>query len=166
MLPITASPEYRKELVGMMQTSSDAFVEACRAASDPFKPLEEGGWNTHQIAAHVRDTDAQVYGMRIRRSASEQNPLFPNFDGDAWMAEHYNREEPLEAILGEFSSSIASLTNLLGSLKDEDWSRPSRHETQGDFVLQTWVERAVKHIKEHLETVRNAGSSQSRPAAA
>jgi hypothetical protein len=155
-MALTASPAYRTELIETMQSSADAFVAACRAAGDPFRPLEEGGWNTHQIAVHVRDTDAQVYGMRIRRSATEDNPLFPNFDGDAWMAEHYNAEEPLDSVLDQFSTSIGSLTALLGSLPDEAWNRPSRHETMGDFVLQTWVERALKHIKEHLETVQKA----------
>lgn len=157
-MALTASPEYRKELVDMMQSSADAFAAACRAASDPFRPLEEGGWSTHQIAAHVRDTDAQVYGMRIRRSAGEDNPLFPNFDGDAWMAEHYNPGEPLGSILDEFSTSIGSLTALLRSLSDADWNRPSRHESMGDFVLQTWVERALRHIKEHLDTVQKAAA--------
>lgn len=149
--------DYRKRLIDQIGLSADAFCAACRAVAEPFEPVEVGGWNTHQIAAHVRDVDAQVYGMRIRRSAAEDNPLFPNFDQDVWIAGHYHPEEPLETILGELSTSITSLVDMLRALPDPAWSRPSRHETNGDFVLQTWVERALAHLKEHLETAEKAG---------
>ena len=148
--------DYRQHLIDEIANSTEAFCAACRAVSDPFQPLEAGGWNTHQIAVHVRDVDAQVYGMRIRRSVTEENPLFPNFDQDAWIAEHYDPDEPLNPILDELSASVTDLVRLLRSLPDPAWSRPSRHELTGDFVLQTWVKRALSHLKEHLETVEKA----------
>ena len=43
-------------------------------------------WNVHQVAVHTRDVDKLVYGLRARRTAVEDNPEFPNFDGDAYMA--------------------------------------------------------------------------------
>jgi hypothetical protein len=155
-MALTESPEYRNELAAALQASAEAFVAACLAVTDPFKPLEQDGWNAHQIAVHVRDVQAQVYGMRIRRSVAEENPLFPNYDGDAWMAEHYNPQEPIANILTDFSKDAASLAELLHGQPDSAWSRPSRHETQGDFVMQTWVERALAHIREHLETIHKA----------
>jgi hypothetical protein len=155
-IPLTETPEYHEELVAAIRGSTDAFIDACNAVADPFKPIEEGGWNTHQVAAHVREVEANVYGMRIRRSIDEDNPLFPNYDGDAWMAEHYDAQEPLAKILAEFLDDAAELSALLRSQPETVWSRPSRHETNGDFVLQTWVERALAHIREHLETVQEA----------
>jgi len=147
--------DYRQRLIDEIAVSAKTFCAACRAVAEPFEPVEAGGWNTHQIAAHVRDVDAHAYGMRIRRSVAEDNPLFPNFDQEAWWAAgHYHPEEPLESILGEITTSITSLVQMLRSLPDPAWSRPSRHETNGDFVMQTWVERALAHLKEHLETVR------------
>jgi hypothetical protein len=153
----TSEPHhYRQDLIDQIGATAEAFCAACRAGREPYKPVEPGGWNTHQLAAHVRDVDAQVYGMRIRRSADEDNPLFPNFEQEAWMAEHYHPDEPLDSILDQLSASIAGLTGLLHSLPDEAWSRPSRHEVNGDFVLQTWVERSLGHLKEHLETAEKA----------
>lgn len=148
--------DHRQHLIDQIGASAEAFCAACRAVSDPFEPVEPGGWNTHQLAAHVRDVDAQVYGMRIRRSAAEENPLFPNFDGDAWIAGHYHPDEALDSILDELSASITGLTGLLRSLPDPAWSRPSRHETNGDFILQTWVERSLAHLQEHLDTAEKA----------
>jgi len=146
----------RQQLIDEIAASAEAFCAACRAVVKPFEPVEAGGWNTHQLAVHVRDVDAQVYGMRIRRSVAEENPLFPNFDQEAWIAEHYDPDEPLDSILEELSTSVTDLTGLLRSLPGPAWSRPSRHEINGDFVLQTWVERSLAHLKEHLETVEKA----------
>ena len=44
---------------------------------------------------------------------------------------------------------------MLRALPAEAWSRESRHATMGSgFTLQTWVERGLAHIEEHVETVR------------
>jgi hypothetical protein len=146
--------EYRKKLIARLGAATGEFVAACRAVKDPSHPLEPGGWNLHQVAAHVRDVDAQVYGMRIRRTAQESSPLFENFDADEWVKSHYDSSEPLEKILAQFEAGLRELTGWLATLPDETWSRVSRHQVYGEFTFQTWVERALAHIEEHLETVR------------
>jgi hypothetical protein len=70
------------------------------------------------------------------------------------MAEHYNANELLSEILNGFVESVESLAEMLRSLPDETWSRQSRHVTLGrGFTLQTWVERGLAHIQEHMESV-------------
>jgi hypothetical protein len=99
--------------------------------------------------------DKLVYGLRARRTALEDNPEFQNFDGDAYMAGHYDGNEPLDVMLNGLVESVESLAENLRSLPTEAWSRESRHATLGSgFTLQTWVERNLAHIQEHLETVR------------
>jgi hypothetical protein len=130
------------------------FRTASLAAKDPFVPLEEGGWNVHQVVAHTRDVDKLVYGLRARRTAEEDNPEFQNFDGDTYMAEHYNVTESLSEMLNGFVENIESLAEMLRALPDEAWARKSRHATLGSgFTLQTWVERGLAHIEEHVQTV-------------
>jgi hypothetical protein len=149
--------EYRSKLLDRLEAGADEFRAACLAVGDPFKAVDEGGWNTHQLAAHTRDVDKVVYGMRIRRTAQEDNPEFPNFDADEWIAANYNADEPLASILDELSASIKQTASMLRELPQEAWSRESSHVTYGGgFTLQTWVERALAHIQEHLETVQNS----------
>jgi hypothetical protein len=149
--------EYREKLIDKMATAAKDFRAACLAVTDPYAPLEEGGWNAHQVAVHTRDVDKLVYGLRARRTALEENPEFPNFDGDAYMAEHYDAGEPLDALLGGFVASVQSLAENLRALPPEAWSRESRHATLGHgFTLQTWVERDLAHIQEHLESVQKS----------
>lgn len=146
--------DYRKRLIEKLVNTAQEFRHASLAIKDPFKPLEEGGWNVHQVAVHTRDVDQLVYGLRARRTVQEDNPEFQNFDGEAYMAEHYNASESLSEMLDGFVENVESLAEMLRALPDEAWSRESRHATLGSgFTLQTWVERGLAHIQEHVETL-------------
>ncbi|NWG34646.1 MAG: DinB family protein [Chloroflexi bacterium] len=146
--------EYRARLIERLVSAAREFRTACLAVRDPFAPLE-GGWNVHQIATHTRDVHELVYGMRARRTAEEDNPEFQNFDGDTYMAEHYERDRPLQELLEGFVTSVEALAGRLADLPEEAWSRESRHAAFGSgFTLQTWVERGLAHIEEHLKTIK------------
>ncbi len=148
--------EYRKQLMDRLVASAREFRTACLAVKDSSAPIE-AGWNVHQLAVHTRDVDKFVYGVRARRTIKEDNPEFPNFDGDAYMAAHYDAKEPLQDILSGLVSSVEELTKMLRGLSSEGWTRASRHVTQGSgFTLQRWVERSLAHIEEHLATVKKA----------
>jgi hypothetical protein len=147
--------EYRRSLVDRLISSANEFRAACLKVQDIYTPLDQGGWNVHQIAAHVRDIDQLVYGTRARRTVVESNPVFSNFDGNAYMAEHYSAIEPLEEILDGFVNNVEALAQLLSDLPNAAWSRESRHATLGHgFTLQSWVERDLAHIEEHIKTVK------------
>ena len=149
--------EYRIKLIDKLAGEARAFREHCLTANDPFAPVELGGWNVHQIAVHVRDVDQLAYGLRARRTLTEDYPEFQSFDGDAHAREHYSADEPLEKLLAGFIQSVEDLADMLRDLPAEAWSRGSRHEKLGGgLTLQTWVERGLAHIEEHLETVKKA----------
>jgi len=146
--------EYRTQLINKLVSGTKEFREACLAVKDPHAPLDDG-WNVHQIAAHTRDVNDLVYGLRAKRTAQEDNPEFENFDGDAYMVEHYDASAPLSEMLDKFVENVETLSQFLRSLPPEAWSRESRHITfGGGFTLQTWIERNVAHTEEHLETVK------------
>lgn len=146
--------EYRAQLLQRIQSAAQEFCDLFTEVPDPFSPLSSDGWNAHQVAAHVRDVDKHVYGLRLRRAVAEEHPVFENFDGDDWIAAHYNPAEPLDKILNEFRESVAELVGWLSDLPPEAWSRPTRHEVYGEFAMQTWAERGLAHILEHIRAVR------------
>jgi hypothetical protein len=149
--------EYRTQLINKLSATAKDFQAACLAVNDPFAPLEEASWNVHQVAAHTRDVDKLVYGMRAQRTAQEDNPEFQNFDGDAYTREHYSADESLQEMLAGFVENVEKLADTLRALPPEAWSRVSRHAKLGNgFTLQTWVERDLAHMEEHLETVKQA----------
>ena len=147
--------EYRRNLIEKLINAASDFRAACLAVTDAYAPLGAGEWNTHQVAVHTRDIDKLVYGLRARRTAEEENPEFRSFDGDEYMAEHYDAGEPLEAIMNGLVENVESLTKMLRAMPDAAWARESRHATLGSgFTLQTWVERGLAHIEEHAEIVK------------
>jgi hypothetical protein len=149
--------EYRSKLMDNLVGAARAFRTESLALKDSFAPIESG-WNAHQLAAHTRDTDRMVYGVRARRTLEEDNPLFHNFDGSAYMAEHYDAGEPLGNMMDGFTQSVEGLVAALRQAPAAAWTRVSRHETQGEgLTLQHWVERSLAHIDEHLATLRKAG---------
>ena len=147
--------EYRKSLMEKLEDAAKAFRAECLAAKDPYAPLAKDAWNVHQIAVHTRDGNELVYGLRARRTALEDNPEFQNFDGEAYMAEHYDSKESLSELLNGFVANVEALIELLRALPVEGWSRLSSHSTLGSgLTLQTWVEKNLAHIEEHLATVK------------
>lgn len=147
--------EYRTSLIDRLVGAVHKFRTACLTANDVYAPFDADGWNIHQIAVHTRDVDKQAYGLRARRTAAEDNPEFKSFDGNAYMAEHYSASEPLNEILDELVKNVESLAEMLRGIPSETWARPSRHSTLGQgLTLQSWVERGLAHIEEHLETIR------------
>jgi hypothetical protein len=146
-----------KKLIDSLDAAAREFRKVCLAVKDAYRPIEEGGWNVHQLAVHVRDTDQLVYGMRARRTLTEDNPEFSGFDGEAYMASHYDSKESLPRILDGFVESIESLSGKLRGVPVETWLRTSRHESQGaGLTLRLWVERSISHIEEHLATVKKS----------
>jgi len=149
--------EYRQKLIERLGEVASEFRAACLAVEDPYALPPENGWSVHQVAVHTRDVDKLVYGWRLRRTLEEENPEFLNFDGEAYMREHYDPTEALEKVLAELVASVEASIRLLRPLPPSAWARPSRHPTQGGgLTLQTWVERGLKHIEEHLEAVKQA----------
>lgn len=147
--------EYRKLLVARLVSETEEFREACLSIQEPTVPLGKDGWSVHQIATHTRDVHNLVYSIRARQTVQEDNPEFQSFDSETYMAEHYTPNESLKAILDDFVVNVKDLAEFLSTLPDEAWSRLSRHTTFGSgFTLQTWIERDLAHIEEHLEIVK------------
>jgi hypothetical protein len=147
--------EYRMSLLQRLEEAAKAFRTEALAVKDPHTPLDKDGWDVHQIAVHTRDVDKLVYGLRVRRTAVEDNPEFPSFDGEAYMAEHYDSKESLIELLNSFVENVEALIELLRALPSEGWSRLSSHSTLGSgLTLQSWVEKGLAHIEEHLETLK------------
>lgn len=149
--------EYRQKMIERLKQATEEFCLICGQVQDAYAPLAEGEWNVHQIASHVTHVHLEVYSWRARRTVDEDNPIFQNYDGEAWMAESYDEKEPLGPMLDSFHAQVNSFTDWLQALSSEAWSRESQHETLGPgFTTQLWVERALAHIEEHLDSVRKA----------
>ena len=83
---------------------------------------------------------------------------FKTSTANGYMAEHYSKSEPLNEILDGLVEQVESLAKELRALPSEAWARVSSHVMIGrGLTLQTWVEKDLAHIEEHLETIRKTG---------
>ena len=58
-------------------------------------------------------------------------------------------------MLDSLIEDTEALVKWLQDLPAEAWSRLSRHATLGSgLTLQSWVEKDLAHIEEHLETMK------------
>ena len=154
--------EYRANLMKRLEDAAGDFRAKCLSVADPYTPLQADGWSVHQIAVHTRDVDKLVYGARVRRTAVEENPEFPNFDGESYMSAHYDSSEPLDHVLNILVENIRALAEFLHALPDQAWARVSRHTTLGTgLTLQSWVEKDLAHIEEHLKAVKTPASMEN-----
>lgn len=143
--------EYRDRMLTRLAESGKMLETALGQIKDVTTPLEPGGWNAHQVITHMRDVNQQVYIPRLHRIIDEENPLFENFDGEAWMAQHYQAQEAVPDITTQFGSQCLACATWLRGLPAEAWNRPGKHPTIGVHSLQWWVERLLAHVTDHLK---------------
>jgi hypothetical protein len=104
----------------------------------------------HYILAHLRELEAQVFSIQLRRFLEEDTPLLLRFDDAAWMACHYKLEEPVQVILADFANLRRQELNWLRGLPAAGWSRSARHPWWGMRTLQWFVELQLEYSHQHL----------------
>jgi hypothetical protein len=152
--------EYRQRMVKKIAKAPELVDAAILRIKHQTISLESDGWNIHQVVAHMRDVNKHVYLPRLHRIIDEEDPMFENFDGEAWMAEHYQPQEPIHKLAAEFGEQCRSSADWLNSLPHEAWNRPGRHPAFGKHSLQWWAERTLAHIDEHLAQLEQKADPQ------
>jgi hypothetical protein len=114
------------------------------------QPFGRDSHTPHYILEHLRELEAQVFAIQLRRILDEEIPLVPVFDDDAWMAIHYKPEELALTILEDFVNLRKQELNWLRKLSPAAWSRIARHPWWGVHTLQWWVELQLDYSDQHL----------------
>jgi hypothetical protein len=117
---------------------------ARRPRPDAFSARE----NVH----HLRDIEAEGYGLRLLRLLGEQDPVLADLDGEALARERQYNERPHESALAEFSRLRAANVERLLRLSPEDLDRRGSWESVGPVtlgkVLQMWRDHDRGHVDE------------------
>jgi DinB superfamily len=134
-----------REIHRILKSIPDYYEEKLR---------KDGEWNAHQILAHLRDVNREVYIPRLEQIVEFSNPVFQEFDGEQWMRDHFDPSESLKDVLKEFTQQCEETADWLENLPDEDWGRPGTHVSLGTHDLKWWAIRMEAHIDEHLSQLR------------
>jgi len=98
--------------------------------------------------------EAQIIAVRIRRILDEEEPDLPLFDDEAWMADHYDPAEPVQAILEAYASLRQQELTWLRDFPSVAWNRTARHPWWGVRSLQWWVEQCLQTARQHLQELQ------------
>lgn len=141
-----------QRLIERLESSAEDFVSSLGKFSDEelHASPTPNDWSIHQLAAHLRDTEEQVFAYRLKRILNEENPAVPNFDQEVWLREHYSASEPLKKILAEFRNIRKKEILLLRKMPAKAWERTATHPEYRTISLEWLMTRNVNHTLDHV----------------
>jgi len=147
--------ELKDYIAGLIETFASQpseFQTMLRSfdAASLHRPLEPGGWSSHQVMAHVLASESEALLPRILRILDESDPELPNWDEIGWMANDYDSERSIVEMLKAFAAARKPVEDRLAGLPLEDWNRAGVHPTRGRRTALWWLEYTVAHAKDHL----------------
>jgi hypothetical protein len=123
----------------------------------------ENEWSIKEIAGHLRDA-AEVWHKRIYMTASQTDPRFPSWDGEAWVRDRFYAEAGLQPLIDDMREWRLKTVEVL--VHAVDWTRLGQHGDIGRRSLKQWAEYMIEHETAHIASIRALKDAQSaiRPA--
>jgi hypothetical protein len=113
-------------------------------------------WSIGEILAHLRDTEREVFQLRLRRTLHEDNPTFEIFDQNEAASDRNYFEQSGRAALEELKALRAETARDLADVPLEMWSRTGTHPERGALSLEEQVTRQIKnHDLSHLVQIKD-----------
>ncbi len=143
---------YRQELLSALEAdiTTLARIEAGISAKGWHRSSGNDQPTPHYTLARLWVDDAHGFTPQIRLILDEDMPLLLDFDTEAWLAEHYDPEEPARVMIEDFASLRTWEVGMLCGLLSASWSRAARHPRWGVRTLQWWVEQQSENSRQHL----------------
>jgi DinB superfamily len=135
-----------------------------------------GKWSIHEIVCHMRDAERDGYLLRYTKILGENNPTFPDVDGDKLALERQYDRMNLREVLRDWRAARKEVLALLKKVKAEQWQRLGTHETAGPMSLETILQRQavgndethlgqIEHIKKRWDVLARLGETPKALAA-
>jgi hypothetical protein len=140
------------DVPALLRQCADDWVEILsthRSVSDRPAPHI---WSPLEYGCHVRDV-FRIFGTRLQRMLSEDDPLFQNWDQDATAFEdRYNEQDP-ETVTRELRQSAEDLADRLAAVSGAAWERPGRRSDGARFTVATLARYLIHDPLHHLHDV-------------
>jgi uncharacterized damage-inducible protein DinB len=112
-------------------------------------PYRDGGWTLRQVVHHVPDSHMNAY-IRFKFALTEDAPTIKTYDEALWAELADTRDTPVEVSLTLLEALTTRWVALLHSLRDEDFSRTTRHPDHGPVPLDWLVAMYAWHSRHHV----------------
>jgi hypothetical protein len=153
----------------MDQAERDRSLEIIRSTPDRLKAAlagvprklltwrpAPGKWSIHEIVCHMRDAERDGYLYRYRRLLAEDNPTFPDVDGDKLALERQYGRMNLREAVRDWRAARKEVLALLKKIRPEQWQRIGTHESLGPMSLEIILKRqALGNDEAHLGQIEH-----------
>jgi len=153
----------------MDQAERDRSLEIIRSTPDRLKAAlagvprklltwrpAPGKWSIHDIVCHMRDAERDGYLYRYRRVLAEDNPTFPDVDGDKLALERQYGRMNLREAVRDWRAARKEVLALLKKIRPEQWQRIGTHESLGPMSLEIILKRqALGNDEAHLGQIEH-----------
>jgi uncharacterized damage-inducible protein DinB len=112
-------------------------------------PYREGGWSVRQVVHHVPDSHLNSY-IRFKWALTEDEPTIKPYAEDRWARLADSKVTPIEVSLTLLDSLHRRWSDLLHSLRGEDWKRKLRHPEAGVLTLDKMLALYAWHGRHHV----------------
>jgi hypothetical protein len=145
------SEDQRRSLIAEIEEAPEALRVAVNglSAQQLDTRYREGGWTVRQVTHHVPDSHMNAY-MRFKLALTEEEPTIKPYAEDRWAQLADTQSTPLEVSLALLDSLHRRWTQLLRSLKPEDWKRTFRHPELGLVSLERNLGLYAWHGRHHV----------------
>jgi hypothetical protein len=142
------------------------IIGAIRALADDVEALAEGlansqlrwhsgpdQWSILEVCCHLRDA-AEIEGLRIRRLASEDNPLIEAYDHEELARQRRYNEDDWARVRTALRAYWGGLAYLLENLADEDWGCGGIHQETGPITIASRAQLSADHARMHSGQIK------------
>ena len=147
-----------QQLIQRIRASAEAIeqaVAAIPAARQTVAP-KPGEWSVKQVLLHTRDVAMLAYGLRTRRLLFETDPVFANYDEEAYRALNPGDAESVADIVHMIVEEHDLIARVLSALPDDAWQRSGRHPESGVRTIEFFARRFAAHAEEHAAQIASA----------
>jgi DinB family protein len=148
----------RDRYLGIVRSTPDRLKAALAGVPRPlltWRPAP-GKWSIHEIVCHMRDAEREGYLLRYTKILDEDNPTFPDVDGDALALERQYGRLNLREVVRDWRAARKEVLAVLKKVKADQWGRMGAHAFLGPMSLETILQRqALGNDEAHLEQIEH-----------
>ena len=129
------------------------------AALEGFTPDElnarplRGKWSACEIVQHLAESEMNS-ALRIRRLLTEDNPLIPGYDQDAYSTRFAHNGRDLAPALDTFRGARAITVPVITAMTEDDWQQSGTHSESGRYTAGDWLRIYAAHAHNHAAQIR------------
>lgn len=150
-LPESITPDHLRLWIQEIADAPRQLNAAAQGLTDAQldTPYREGGWTVRQVIHHLPDSHMNAY-VRMKLALTETHPAVCAYDEGLWAKLGDSRDTSIAVSLQLFAALHVRWTDLLRSLKEEDFARTYVHPADGIVTVAQVPGIYAWHGKHHI----------------